>query len=352
MDVVKSEYYVQRIIKTVNADGYLKSRENSMLEFKESFNLGNICDYTKTMASFANNRGGVIVFGVKDNPRIPVGIKKERFEGIKQEKITTFLIEHLSPEIDWELGITEIDGKHFGYILTKESINKPVICKCNNGELKSGEIYYRYRGQNRKIEFPELQKIMNEIRENEKMLWMKHIERIANIGPRNVAFMDLMRGNIETHKMEGNKLIIDKALLGDLKEKVKFIEEGNFSEKDGAPALKLIGEVQASDFVIIPSMEINSDYPYIQKQLAEELGLKPYEVHVLIWKYNIKNDKKFCISVVTSKSGKVFKFSKLALDYLRRLLQENKDNKDYIKQISKEFHSYPKDQIITEQILS
>jgi len=34
-------------------------------------------EYAKTMAAFANNRGGIIIFGVKDNPRIPIGIRKE-----------------------------------------------------------------------------------------------------------------------------------------------------------------------------------------------------------------------------------------------------------------------------------
>ena len=53
-----------------------------MLEFKESFNLGNMDEYAKTMAAFANNRGGIIIFGVKDNPRIPIGIRKEKFDNI------------------------------------------------------------------------------------------------------------------------------------------------------------------------------------------------------------------------------------------------------------------------------
>jgi len=34
------------------------------------------------MAAFANNRGGIIIFGVKDNPRIPIGIRKEKFDNI------------------------------------------------------------------------------------------------------------------------------------------------------------------------------------------------------------------------------------------------------------------------------
>ena len=259
---------VTQIIRIIGDDGYIKSRESTSLEFKENFNMGNLNEYAKTMAAFANNKGGIIIFGVRDRPRLPIGITKDKFDNIKQEKITEFLIDHFSPEIDWDIGIVEIEGKYFGYIYVFESENKPIICKKNNRDLKTGEIYYRYRGQSRKIEYSELRKIIDELRENEKRMWMKHIEKIAQIGPRNIAFIDLIRGSIETQKLEGSKFIIDRGLLNDLKEKVKFIEEGKFSEKEGYPTLKLIGEVQANDNVIIPDLDVNKDYPYIQKQLA------------------------------------------------------------------------------------
>ena len=342
MAVVSPDYFVSKIIGTVGDDGYIKSRESSLLEFKESFNLGSMDEYAKTMAAFANNRGGIIIFGVKDNPRIPIGIRKEKFDNIKQEKVTGYLIEHFSPEIEWDIGITEVDGRHFGYISVLESHNKPIICKKNNGDLKSGEIYYRYRGQSRKIEFSELRKIIDEIRENEKKLWMKHIEKIAQIGPKNIAFIDLLRGNIETQNLNGNKFIIDKSLLNDLKEKVKFVEEGKFSEKEGLPTLKLIGEVQASDSVIIPNLDLNKDYPYIRKQLAEELGIRPYDVQLLIWKYGLKNDKKYSISVETSQSGKVYKYTKYAYEFLKEVLENNIDNKSFLKQLSKEYQDSKK----------
>jgi len=171
---------------------------------------------------------------------------------------------------------------------------------------------------------------------------MKHIEKIAQIGPKNIAFIDLMRGNIETQKLDGNKFIIDKNLLNDLKEKVKFVEEGKFSEKEGLPTLKLIGEVQASDSVIIPNLDLNKDYPYIQKQLAEELGIRPYDVQLLIWKYGLKNDKKYSISVETSQSAKVYKYTKYAYEFLKEVLENNIDNKSFLKQLSKEYQDSKK----------
>lgn len=339
MTVADLNYHVSMTIRTSEEDGYIKSRESSSLEFKESFNFSNMDDYAKTMAAFANNKGGIIIFGVKDNPRIPIGIQKEKFDNIKQEKVTGYLIEYFSPEIEWDIGITEVDGKYFGYIYAHEAYNKPIVCKKNNGDLKSGEIYYRYRGQSRKIEFSELRKIIDEIRENEKRLWMEHIEKIAQIGPQNIAFIDLIRGSIETQKLNGSKLIIDRSLLDDLKKNVKFVEEGKFSEKEGAPTLKLIGEIQPSDNVIIPDLDLNKDYPYNQKQLAEKLGIRPYDVKVLIWKYNLKEDKKYSISMQTSKSTNLYKYTEYTLEFLKEKLKGNKGNANFLEQLSKEYQS-------------
>ena len=37
--------------------------ESVKIEYKESFNLGSIPKYFKTLMAFANNKGGVIIFG-------------------------------------------------------------------------------------------------------------------------------------------------------------------------------------------------------------------------------------------------------------------------------------------------
>lgn len=56
-----------------SSPGRLVSRENSRLEYKETFNWGSRAKYAKTMAAFANNDGGFIVFGVKNSPMISLG---------------------------------------------------------------------------------------------------------------------------------------------------------------------------------------------------------------------------------------------------------------------------------------
>ena len=67
------EQNVRKVLSSRTAAGTLKSRESNTVEFKESFNKSNTPKYAKTMAAYANNRGGYIIFGVKDNPRKIVG---------------------------------------------------------------------------------------------------------------------------------------------------------------------------------------------------------------------------------------------------------------------------------------
>ena len=74
------EEYVRKILSNNSADGTLKSRESNTVEFKEAFNKNSTAKYGKTMAAYSNNRGGYIIFGVKDKPRNIIGLKNDNFE--------------------------------------------------------------------------------------------------------------------------------------------------------------------------------------------------------------------------------------------------------------------------------
>ena len=78
------------------------NREGSNIEFKESYSHANMAQYFKTIAAFANNIGGYILFGVGDKPRRLIGLKDSslaQFEGIKVEELTSNLSDYFSPEI-------------------------------------------------------------------------------------------------------------------------------------------------------------------------------------------------------------------------------------------------------------
>jgi len=62
-------------------------------------------------------------------------------------------------------------------------------------------------------------------------------KNIAKIGPQNIAIVDTLKGEIEGKN--DHKLLIDTKLIKD----IKFVQEGKFVDKDGAPTLKLVGNI-------------------------------------------------------------------------------------------------------------
>lgn len=183
--------YIIDILKKKDSKGNVIARESSEVEFKENFNLSNMADYIRIMASFANKCGGYIIFGIKDRPRKIVGINLDKFNETPQEKITNFLLEYFSPEIKWDIGVVEHNGFYVGYIHTYEAESKPVICKkYKDNKLKPGEIYYRYRAKTKNIEYGELKAIIDEIKEKERQNWIRVFKDIARIGPENVVISE------------------------------------------------------------------------------------------------------------------------------------------------------------------
>lgn len=157
--------------------GYIKKRESFDLEFKQNFQLGdNIIRYIKTLVGMANNKGGTIIFGIQDSPHIPIGMTNSRFKDEDPKNIDKVIREYFSQELIWKTDLYTLNNLEFGILHVDEAENKPIICKKNkNPIIREGAIYYRYRGETKEIEYPELKKIIDKEREKEKILWMKQI---------------------------------------------------------------------------------------------------------------------------------------------------------------------------------
>lgn len=308
-----NEDFLRDLIKT-DENGRILKRESKTLEFKESFNMNAIRngDLSKSIAAFANTRGGVIIFGVTDSPRKAKGLMNTNFDDIQEEKLTELLNNQFAPELLIEAKAFDLDGKRFGAFIVKESINKPVICTQHGAKIKEGEIYYRYAGRSEKIKHAELLAILDEVRENERKKWMEHIQKIAQIGPQNIALIDVYRGNLLNP--QNKEVILDKALL----KEIKFIQEGRFVEKEGAPALKLIGQIEGMEGIqtIIPDINLDDDF-YTTKELGAKLGILSDKgstnyVTALIWHYKIQDNPKYYQHKHHQKL-----YSKLCLDFLQ-----------------------------------
>ena len=329
--------FVDNVLSNTDNNGRLICRERNDLEYKETYHQRNWPKYAKTMASFANNRGGVIIFGVKDNPRTIVGISEE-FHTVQQEKFTDFLNSLFSPELQWEIGTTTISTIEIGYIFTEESENKPIIAqKIENSEkINSGDVYYRYRARTEKIKFSEMQRLISEKVRSERELLLKHFETILKSSTTNIGIINYDKGSFCTPS--GVDVAIDKKLIVQVLKKAKFIKEGSFDETTGTPVLKVTGNIDLAEEIPVPNLEPDIQYPYIQKQMAQKLNITTQELYALIWKYEMKGQKKFHAEITTSQSGRVHKFSDIALQFLAEKINEYKENPDFLTQIKAEYN--------------
>ncbi len=94
---------IENIFRTLSpATMELAAREGSSLEFKEAFNWASKDKYAKTMAAYANNKGGYIVFGVTNHPRRLVGLAGSGFENLDEAIVTAYLNATFAPQILYE----------------------------------------------------------------------------------------------------------------------------------------------------------------------------------------------------------------------------------------------------------
>lgn len=279
---------------------YIYHRESKNVEFKENFNHAGWDEYLRNFSAFANNNGGYIVFGVKDKPKKPLGLKDESaemFDSIDEEYISGEINKIFSPAIQWEKNLIEVYGKNFGVIYVYEGTIKPIIAKHDEGSIKNGEIYYRYAGRTQKIEYGELNEIIeNRIKQNTNQL-VSLIDKISKIGPANAAILDAERGIVEKDK--DNILVLDEELIP----KIKFIKEGEFSEKKGAQTLKLVGDVHPVDqveIVKIKKQNLIEQYPLTFTEMKNKILLQlprinQHHISKVVSENNLKNDPKYSV---------------------------------------------------------
>lgn len=224
------------------SENFVRQKEHSEIEFKESFHSPKHKDKKlhKWIASFANSNGGLIIYGVKNNGEL-VGLKDNKLQDFDNKDLSQELLDYFAPEIEFELFIKEINEFKIGFLYIHKSKNKPVVAiKTANNNIQESDIFYRYPGQSRRISYGDLRNIIEEKQKELNDNWLKLINNVATIGVENIGLLNIMNGELIGSK---NKLLIPEELL----KKIKFINEGKFVEKDGAPTLKLIGDVQPVD---------------------------------------------------------------------------------------------------------
>jgi hypothetical protein len=227
-----------RALFTKGTDGkwHLANGESQEHECKQGFDPKKLSPIVRAIAALANNSGGYIFFGVSNN--------KFSVEGIDGIFVETDIVQiadkvkaHLSPTPSITVkGTIEFDGKVVGFIRVEKHQDRPVIVYRDGDGLSEGEILFRYPGQSARIKFGDLRSMLDERDRRAQIALANAAGRVAEVGTANTLIVDTEKNVMDVN---GRSILIDEALA----KSIKFIKEGEFDSKTGAPALRLVGEV-------------------------------------------------------------------------------------------------------------
>ena len=226
--------YIRAMFEKRKTSWHVRSGETDVVECKLNYAVSGAI--LKAIAGLANNKGGHILFGVKDGTSVVEGMSDDKFHTLDPSILNSHLLSTLDPVPTIKKVTLSIGGKHVGAIYVEKHPEGPVIAVKNvGGDVREGAIYFRYVGETRQIKPGELRQII-------KMREQKAVEefsrRMSRVAAGSEATIDLDFGEVAG---KSGKFIIDKDLLPS----IQFIREGDFSEVKGAPALRVVGEVPA-----------------------------------------------------------------------------------------------------------
>ena len=121
----------------------IKQPEGRRLEFKEA--LPSNSDLCKTIVAFANDAGGELFIGIKNQPRDVIGVPEEQLLKI-EEKISNIIHDNCYPLILPEIFFVNYEGKHLVVVKVFKGSNPPYYLK-NKGREEG--TYIRAGSNNR-----------------------------------------------------------------------------------------------------------------------------------------------------------------------------------------------------------
>lgn len=225
--------YIEALFEKRKTGWHVRSGETDIVECKLNYAVSGAI--LKAIAGLANNKGGHILFGVKDGASVVEGMSDDKFHTLDPSLLNQHLLSALDPVPSITKVALSIGGKSVGAMYVDKHPEGPVIALKNVGnDVREGAIYFRYVGETRQIKPGELRQII-------KMREQKAVEefsrRMSRVAAGSEATIDLDSGEVAGRS---GKFVIDKDLLPS----IQFIREGDFTEVKGAPALRVVGEVR------------------------------------------------------------------------------------------------------------
>lgn len=224
---------------------YFKAGESDRHECKEAFGFRHSDRWLRAAGALANNNGGYIFFGVKDKSDDPtdsfrlVGLNTDEFANADPSEFTKRLKSVFDPTPKVETTRIKIGGLDVGVMFVHQHESRPVIVAKGDGQqIREGDILYRYPGQSSRIKYSDLRTLLDERDRQAREQILPMVQKLLERGPRNAMVADLKEGTLGNSE---RSILIGEDLL----ERIKFIREGEFDEKEGAETLRLIGDLQA-----------------------------------------------------------------------------------------------------------
>lgn len=230
------------LARFIQRDGgwYLADGETSEQECKAEFNPRRTEPIVRAIAALANNRGGFVFIGVQNADCRVIGMPNTAFQDTDIVRITDKVKTLLTPTPVFAKEVIDLGGMAVGIVHVEKYPNPPIIvCKDADG-LEDGTILFRYPGQSGKIKFGDLMAMLRERDRAATQTLLASASRLSEIGADRALILDTEKGELDAGT---KRIVIDRALADQL----DFIREGEFDERAGAPALRLIGNVHAVD---------------------------------------------------------------------------------------------------------
>ena len=215
------------ILFKVDDKNCLVTTEAYDIEYKLNFNISQ--ELFKTMNGLANNKGGYILFGIEPNTKKIVGLEELKvnyyLEKSDSEEMRGKIFSACQPNIEYKHCLHVINDLKVIVFYVPKSTNKPHIFSKGDGNIKEGDIFYRYNDSIKRIQYAELSAIIEEKRIKEQEKWMRFLGKISKIGLDNALIIDKKNGRL----INSDSKVM--AISPELLDNFKLIKEGEFVEK-------------------------------------------------------------------------------------------------------------------------
>ncbi|WP_192177722.1 AlbA family DNA-binding domain-containing protein [Mesorhizobium amorphae] len=230
----------EHFVRREDGHWYLADGETAEHECKEGFDPKKLTPIIRAVAALANNRGGFIVLGVSNSGCRAVGLPDDTFANTDIATIADKIKTYLTPTPVFSKDVIDLDGVQIGVIhVEKHSLPPVIVCRDGDG-LDDGTILFRYPGQSGRIKYGDLLAMLRERDRSAHAQLLSRAARLSEIGTDRALIVDTREGTMDAGE---TRITIDQELADQL----EFIREGEFEEREGAPTLRLIGDVRAVD---------------------------------------------------------------------------------------------------------